>query len=63
MPRRRQITFTPEQRGEAQKLCRELPLIEDRLRRAGLYGTATLMNHVVKRIGYELSDVSEKDRG
>lgn len=59
MNRKTSQTITPEQRREAQALCAELPLLEDRLRRAGLFGTATLLNKAVQNIGYELAELGE----
>lgn len=48
--------MTPAQTKELRDLCAELPRVEDRLRRAGLYATATAMNKAVKRIGYEVAE-------
>lgn len=45
-----------KQISEAQALCVELPIIEDRLRRAGLPATAAALNMAVKKIGFELAD-------
>lgn len=38
-------------------LVRELPIIEVRLREAGLYKTAMLMRKVVQASGYELDEL------
>lgn len=46
---------------QAKKLAEELPVIEDRLRRAGLYVTAVALNAAVKRIGYEIAEKAPKD--
>lgn len=48
--------LTPAQMKEAKELCVELPLIEDRLRRAGLLATAAALNAAVKKIGFEVAD-------
>jgi len=51
------VRLTDEQMAEAKKLCVELPIIEDRLRRAGLYATAAAVNMAVVKIGYEVCGV------
>jgi len=44
-------------RDERMALCRELPLIRDRLFRCGLIHTSQAMDTAVKRIGYEAADL------
>lgn len=46
--------------SEQNNLLNELPLIEDRLRRAGLLATAVKMNEVVKSVGWETAELREK---
>jgi len=41
---------------DAQALCNELPLIEARLRKAGLYVTALKVREAVQQIGWELAE-------
>ncbi len=48
--------------AERNALCTELPLIENRLRRAGLFTTATAMNKAVQAIGFEVERARERDR-
>ena len=40
----------------AQDLCQELPLIRDRLFRAGLFKTGHALEAAVQAIGYETAD-------
>jgi hypothetical protein len=42
------------------ELCRELPMIEHRLREAGLFNAATLMNKVVVRAGFESAELMKR---
>ena len=51
---------TPEAREERRALATELPLIEDRLRRAGLWKTAVVMNKAVQAIGWEIAEVDPR---
>jgi hypothetical protein len=46
---------------EAERLaiCRDAPLFEDRLRRAGMLATALAMNKVVKAAGYEVAELRQ----
>jgi hypothetical protein len=46
--------------SEQNNLLNELPLIEDRLRRAGLLATAVKMNEAVKSVGWETAELREK---
>lgn len=49
--------LTKEQTEEAKAMCRELPLIADKLMRIGLYETALAMrNGPLQKIGYELAE-------
>jgi hypothetical protein len=45
--------------AEARRMCAELPLIENRLRAAGLFTTAAAMNKVVQEIGWETTRLIE----
>lgn len=49
---------------QADELCNELPIIQDRLFRAGLFRTGHAMNAAVKAIGFELAEArqAEQDR-
>lgn len=44
-----------------QELAAELPLIEDHLRRTGLYRTAFKMNEAVKEIGFEIENNADAE--
>lgn len=50
------IYLTEKQTEEARRLCTELPLIHDRLVRAGMLRTADKMHEAVREIGYELAE-------
>lgn len=47
---------------EAIELCRDLPLIADRLMRAGLIQTAHRMREAIRSAGYETADLLEGKR-
>lgn len=47
---------------EAQRLCNEIPLIKDRLMRAGLFQTMHRMDEVTRCLGYEVSDLMSGKR-
>lgn len=49
--------MTAEQRKEMRELCSALPMMEDRLRRAGLLATAVKLNAAVREIGYEVERI------
>lgn len=51
---------SPFDLGRALALCVELPLIEHKLREAGLFATAAMMNKVVSHIGYETAELKAK---
>jgi hypothetical protein len=55
------MKLTKEQFAQAKELCNELPIIEDRLRRAGLWSTASALHIAVERIGYEVAENAPKE--
>jgi hypothetical protein len=55
-----QLKITPKRRGEMRALCIDLPMMEARLRRAGLLATAARLNMAVKEIGHEVVRLEEK---
>lgn len=46
----------------ALKLCVELPVLKEKLRRVGLHKTANKMQAAVEEIGYEVADHIEDER-
>ena len=49
--------MTDQHYCEYQALCNELPLIEERLWRAGMYETALKVREAVKGVGFEAARV------
>jgi hypothetical protein len=47
---------------QALKLCQEISLIQERLRRVGLHKTASKMQAAVEEIGYEVANHIENER-
>lgn len=47
---------------QALKLCQEIPLLQERLRRVGLHKTANKMQTAVEEIGYEVANYIEYER-
>ena len=56
--------WTPEQRGRVlHGICIELPSLEAELRRLGLYATAAELNKAVQRLGYDIAEHEEREKG
>lgn len=47
---------------QALKLCQELPILQERLRRVGLHKTASKMQATVEEVGYEVASHIEAER-
>ncbi len=46
----------------ALKLCQDLPMLKERLHRAGLHKTANKMQAAVEEVGYEVAQHIEAER-
>ncbi len=51
---------TKKQREEHDRLLVELPIIKDRLGRAGLYRTMHQLDHALQAIGYEVAEIRKE---
>jgi repressor LexA len=57
-----EVLAKPQVPDSAEQLCRELPIIHARLMRVGLYATGQLMHEVVRKSGWELAEILQKEK-